>query len=65
MVSRTEIENFTGGIISEKYLSNLDSQGKGPAGRVRVGRKIAYSVSEVVKWLEGRSVVIHDRHPAK
>lgn len=65
MVSRTEIERFTGGIVSEKYLANLDSAGKGPAGRVRVGRKIAYSVSEVVKWLESRSVVIPERHRAK
>ena len=65
LVARTEIERFTGGIISEKYLANLDCQGRGPAGRVRVGRKICYSVSEVVKWLESRSAVIPERHPAK
>jgi hypothetical protein len=29
-VARTEVENFTGGLISEKYLANLDSAGKGP-----------------------------------
>jgi len=40
-VARTQAEHFTGGIISEKYLANLDSAGKGPAGRVRIGRKIA------------------------
>ncbi len=28
--ARTEIERFTGGLISEKYMANLDSQGKGP-----------------------------------
>ena len=64
-VSRTEIGHFTGGIISEKYLANLDSAGKGPAGRVRCGRKIAYPVAELVEWLESRSVVISDRHPEK
>ena len=53
-VARTEISAFTGGIISEKYLANLDSAGKGPAGRVRIGRKIAYPVSELIIWLEGR-----------
>lgn len=53
-VARTEVERFTGGIISEKYLANLDSQGRGPAGRVRCGRKIAYPVATLVKWLESR-----------
>jgi len=57
-VARTEAEKFTGGIISEKYLANLDSAGRGPAGRVRIGRKIAYPVSEFIKWLESRSTVL-------
>jgi hypothetical protein len=64
MVSRTEIERFTGGIVSEKYIANLDSAGKGPEGRIRIGRKIAYSVDSVIRWLESRSTVIPDRHPA-
>ena len=64
-VARTEVDRFTGGIMSEKYLANLDSQSKGPAGRVRVGRKIAYPVTEFIKWLESRSAIIPDRHPAK
>jgi hypothetical protein len=29
-IARTEIERFSGGMISEKYLANLDSAGKGP-----------------------------------
>lgn len=57
-VARTAIPTFTGGIISEKYIANLDSQGKGPAGRVRIGRKIAYPVNEVVRWLENRATSI-------
>ena len=44
-VARQEIKRFTGGIINPKYLANLDSQGKGPEGRIRVGRKIAYPVA--------------------
>lgn len=57
-VARHEIERFTGGIINSKYLANLDSQGKGPAGRVRCGRKVAYPVSEILRWLEDRSELI-------
>ncbi|MFH1799216.1 MAG: hypothetical protein ABH891_00015 [Candidatus Omnitrophota bacterium] len=60
-VARTEIERFTGGILKEKYLANLDSAGKGPAGRVRSGRKVCYKTSEVVKWLESRSAIIPKR----
>ena len=52
VIARTEVERFTGGIVSEKYLANLDSEGRGPEGRVRIGRKIVYPVDAFVKWLE-------------
>ena len=54
-VARQEVGKFTGGIINPKYLANLDSQGKGPKGRIKVGRKIAYPVKEFIAWLESRS----------
>ncbi|MBC8393442.1 MAG: hypothetical protein H8E17_12855 [Deltaproteobacteria bacterium] len=60
-VARTEVKHFTGGIISEKYLANLDCQGKGPAGRIRTGRKISYPVASFIEWLESRSAVIPER----
>jgi hypothetical protein len=63
-VSRTKIQEFTGGTVSEKYLANLDSQGRGPAGRVRIGRKIAYPTTAVVRWLESRASEVKGRHPA-
>jgi len=53
-IARHEVRNFTGGIIDPKYLANLDCQGKGPAGRIRIGRKIAYPVDQFVQWLEDR-----------
>jgi len=62
-VARTKILEFTGGILSEKYLANLDSQGRGIPGRIRVGRRICYPVTEVVKWLEARSTLVPERHP--
>jgi len=30
VIARTEVEKFTGGIVSEKYIANLDSEGRGP-----------------------------------
>jgi hypothetical protein len=64
-VSRGEVERFTGGIISIKYLANLDSQGAGPQGRVRVGRKIAYNVRDLINWLENRAEMVENHEPAR
>jgi len=55
-VTRCEARKFTGGMIGEKYLANLDSAGKGPAGRIRCG-----PVQEFIKWLAARSEVIPER----
>lgn len=60
-VSRNDVKQFSGGLISEKYLANLDCAGKGPAGRIRCGRKVAYPVTELIAWLEARSEVIPER----
>ncbi len=57
-VARQEVEKFTGGIISAKYLANLDCQGLGPKERIKVGRKIAYSVDSFVEWMESRACLI-------
>jgi hypothetical protein len=58
LVARTEIERFSGGIMSERYLANLDAQGKGPEGRIRIGRKIAYPVEELIRFFESRAKVV-------
>ncbi len=58
IVARTEVLTFSGGAISEKYLANLDSQGLGPEGRFRIGRKVVYPTDKFVKWLESRSASI-------
>jgi hypothetical protein len=54
VVARTDIRSFTGGLVSEKYLANLDSQGAGPEGRFKVGRKVGYPVDSLIRWLELR-----------
>lgn len=55
VVARTQIERFTGGLLTAKYLANLDCQpGQGPA-RVVCGRKVGYPVRELVQWLRERS----------
>jgi hypothetical protein len=60
IVARTEIETFTGGLVKEKSLANLDSDKKGPVGRFRIGRKIGYPAQAVVAWLQARSKPVTD-----
>ena len=57
VVARTDIRSFTGGLMSERYIANLDSQGAGPEGRFKVGRKVGYPVDSLIFWLEGRMEV--------
>jgi hypothetical protein len=61
IVARSEIEAFTGGLISKRYCANLDCLGLGPEGRIRVGRKIAYPVESVIRFLEARAEVVKPR----
>lgn len=55
VVARTEVKSFTGGVMSEKYMANLDCQGAGPEGSFKLGRKVVYPVDSLVSWLERRS----------
>ena len=57
-VARSDVPKFTGGLISEKYIANLDSRGEGPDGRFRSGRKICYPVSNMCNWLISRSQIV-------
>jgi len=54
IVSRDQVDKFTGGIIKPSYLANLDSKGEGPARIVRCGRKVGYPVEDLVAWLDDR-----------
>lgn len=54
IVARRKVNEFSGGILSEKYLANLDSLGQGPP-RVKIGRQVAYPVEGLISWLESRS----------
>jgi hypothetical protein len=53
IVARRKVSDFTGGILSEKYLANLDSLGEGPPS-IKIGRQRAYPVDTFILWLESR-----------
>ena len=44
----------TGGLISAKTLSNLDSLNRGPSVKVRIGSKVGYERANFLQWLRGR-----------
>ena len=55
IIARDKVAEFTGGVITPKYIANLDSQGEGPEGRIRIGRKVVYSVDKFIEWMEKRT----------
>jgi len=54
-IARTDVSYYSGGLLNSKTMANFDSLGTGPAGRVRIGRKIGYEKNSLIAWLEGRA----------
>lgn len=55
--ARARVSELCGGIIAPGTLANLDSQGKGPAVRVKVGKHIGYERASFVRWLKERTAM--------
>lgn len=58
LVARSKVGEFTGGLLSPRYLANLDSAGRGPPIRLRCGKKVAYPIEALCQWLLTRMDVI-------
>ncbi len=54
-VERQHLTEFSGGLLDPGTIANHDAAGTGPAGRVKVGRKVIYPVNEVIAWMEARA----------
>ena len=53
VVARSDVRNFTGGIVSPKSLANAESLGTGPRSH-RYGKKAFYDVDDLIEWLQAR-----------
>ena len=53
-VTRSKIEEFSGGMVTAASMAVFDSQGNGIEERFIVNRKTAYHTKDVVRWLESR-----------
>jgi hypothetical protein len=54
VVARSEIGNFTGGLLSPRTIANYDSLKKGPSSRVKLGRNVGYPKGVLIEWLKAR-----------
>jgi len=52
--SRQVASKLTGGLVSVKTLSNLDSLDRGPSRKVKIGAKVGYERANFIQWLRGR-----------
>ena len=51
LVTRMEAQRITGNLVKSRTLANLDCLGKGPAVKIKLGRKVAYSRDSFLDWL--------------
>ncbi|MCI5158165.1 MAG: hypothetical protein D3906_06930 [Candidatus Electrothrix sp. AUS1_2] len=54
-VERQQVNKFSGGLLDPRTMANHDSAGTGPAGRIKIGRKVIYPVQDLITWLEGKA----------
>ena len=59
IITRKKLYELTGGLISEKTLANMDSEGSGIQPRLRIGGKVAYPKDAAIVWLKTRCHIVH------
>lgn len=55
IVARHEVDKFSGGLLNPRTMANLDSLQQGCPGKITVGRRVAYSVDALIKWMQQRA----------
>lgn len=51
LVARSRVEQFSGGILTQRTMANKDARGEGPA-KIRFGTKqVAYDRDELITWM--------------
>ena len=55
IVARHEVGNFSGGLLNPRTMANCDSLGTGVPGKITIGRRVAYSVDDLIKWMQERA----------
>jgi len=53
-ILRKNLTRETGGLIHSRTEANKDSLGIGIPGRIKIGRKVAYPIESVIKYLQSK-----------
>lgn len=59
VVYRNEIDKLTGGLLLARTMTNKDSQGIGIQKRRMVGRRVVYTIDELIEWLKNNTKLIN------
>ena len=51
LMTRALGSRATGYAVGERTLANLDSQGKGPGERLKIGSRVCYSRASFIAWI--------------
>lgn len=62
LVTRAQVPEFSGGVYKASSMRTLDSRGKGPAGRVLIGTRVAYPKHALAEWLDSKVRPISENH---
>ena len=54
LIPRHDLKRY-GWPFTAAHIANCDSQGRGPAGAIVVGRRVCYSRASLIEWLLARS----------
>jgi hypothetical protein len=53
IVARSEIKNFSGGLLHPRTMANRDSLGES-TGKMMIGGRACYSTRKLVAWMKAR-----------
>ena len=54
LVARTKVGEFSCGVLTGKYMANLESLGLSPE-RVKIGGRVAYPTRPLAQWMRDRA----------
>ena len=60
LIARAHLPRY-GWPFAVGYMANLDSEGRGPEGRLLVGRKVVYPRAQLIQWLREQSTSVEAR----
>lgn len=55
LVPRTEVGEFSGGILHPRSMANRDSLGEGPS-KITVGKRVYYEPQALVDWMRQKYI---------